>query len=93
MKTSQTNAWAPWPETAPRVSRPTIVRIRKKEMSKRPKCRRDGPGERVPSAVRVRPMIRQPSISAAQPLVYRGVAGCCGLIAAAGAARTAVNPQ
>ena len=35
---SQVNACAPSLETAPSVSRPTSVQIRKKKMSKRPKC-------------------------------------------------------
>src|SRR4051794_13995204 len=36
--TSQVNACAPSLETAPSVSSPTSVQIRKKKMSKRPKC-------------------------------------------------------
>jgi hypothetical protein len=39
-KMSQVKAWAPFEETVPSVSSPTIVQIRKKRMSKRPKCLR-----------------------------------------------------
>ena len=37
-KMSQVKPWAPFEATAPSVSSPTIVQIRKKRMSKRPKC-------------------------------------------------------